>query len=151
MIGDALTELTADAWRSRFKTVLDPHGVEHEEALDVPPETGLAKLRRRLQSWYREHAGVDRVMVRVNGLEIGVATRALVMRDRGHLGDDPSAAVGPGSSDGASLPGFPAEFRAIRYECGEQACDQAMLRIFYDERDVPECAAHPATRMVYTP
>ena len=88
---------------------------------------------------------------RVDGLDIGVATRAKVKKDPGRLGKDSSATVGPGSADGATLPGFPAEFRAVRYKCGEQGCDRTMLRIFYDERDVPECAAHPATRMVYVP
>ncbi|GAB3831895.1 hypothetical protein ACFPIJ_29245 [Dactylosporangium cerinum] len=146
-----MTELTADYWRRMYRPVLDARAGEPEDALDIPPDTQLPGLIRVLRPWYREHPGVDRVTIRVKGADVGVTTRAKVMKDWGHLGEDPSAAVGPGAGDGATLPGFPAEFRAIRYTCGERGCDRTMLRIFYDERDVPQCAEHPAIRMVYSP
>jgi hypothetical protein len=132
-----------------FKPVLDFSAVEYEDALDVPPTTRLPELRRRLRSRYRERPDVDRVMVRVGGHDIGVATRAGAEKDLGHLGTESSASVGPGSGDGATLPGLPGEFRAVHYKCGDQDCDRTALRSFFDERDIPECAAHPAIRMVY--
>jgi len=148
-IGGALTERDSAEWRRMFRPLLDLTEVEYDDVLDVPPATGLSELRRRLRSRYREKPGVERVLVRVSDLDVGVATRAKVETDRGHLGGESSAPVGPGSGDGATLPGLPGEFRAVRYRCGEPDCGRKALRSFFDERDVPACVAHPSVLMVW--
>jgi hypothetical protein len=149
--GEAVVEGPAVRWQRTFRILLDPEASDPQRAIDVPSEQRtLVALRRRLRAEFGADPAIDRIFIRVDGVDIGISTRALANRDPGHA-DATSPTVDPGSSDGATLPGLPGEFRAIRFVCDGDNCQGTFLRVFFDERTVLSCPDHPDAKVVYQP
>lgn len=141
-----LTDDQVARWRMRYASLLASAGVDAKLTEDVTQDEDQADVRRRLSLVFADRPDVERIRLRVNGREIGVATRAKVMRDPGHAGatDTP---FDPGAGDGATLPGHPSQFRAVSFACESAGCRAGELRSFYDERYVPQCPRHGAMKV----
>ncbi|MDG4773606.1 hypothetical protein [Solwaraspora sp. WMMD792] len=136
-----MTDDDRDVWREQFKGLLDPHATDHDDVLDVAADENRSGLRRRLRQRYAQRPGVDGILVRIDGHDVGIATRRTADREAGTAGDQVSG-VDPGSGDSATLPGLPAEFRAITFSCTDTDCTATSLASFYDERRTPSCPTH---------
>lgn len=140
-----MTDDPVAGWKARFDGLLDPHATGSDQVLDVKADDNRAGLRRRLRREFAQQTHVKRILVRIEGHEIGIATRATADRRAGTAGDQ-APGVDPGSSDGATLPGLPGEYRPIRFTCPDTNCTETLsasvLASFYDEREVPSCPKH---------
>ncbi|MFI5914340.1 hypothetical protein [Dactylosporangium sp. NPDC051541] len=127
-------------WREQFEDVLDAGATDYEAVLDVELGENLPGLRRELRAVYRRRSNVNGILVRMDHLDVGIATRASADRDAGTAGE--AATVDPGSSDGATLPGRPGEYRPVVFACAGTGCAAKSLASFYDERTAPRCPEH---------
>jgi hypothetical protein len=130
--------------RQRYFQLIDTSAVEAQRAEEVDGTLDSSELRRSLAAIFAHETSVEEIMLRIRGHDIGVATRARVGRDLGHAGTT-DAPFDPGSSEGATLPGAPSQFRVLQFRCAKAGCDDVWLRSFYDSRDLPVCAAHGRT------
>lgn len=140
--------VTVATWKRRLGVLLDPAATDPQLTVDVAPDAAVAAVHRDLLWRFEADAALDRIQLRVGGAEFGIVTRATVGEDRGHLGADPPV-LDSGRGDGATLPGFPGEFRPVRYVCPERRCGKTILRAFYDERCVVRCTEHRSVFAVY--
>ena len=127
--------------RQKFKVLLDPSARTYQKELEVPADQNLPGLRRELRGLYAQHPDVDGIMLRDDGLLIGIATRASADHEVGTAGE-PARSMDLGSSDGATLPGLPGEFQPVVFVCRRSGCTERFLASFYDERSVPSCPTH---------
>lgn len=128
-------------WREQFAGLLDPQAAHSDHVLTVDRDENRPGLRRKLRAVYHQHPDVDGVLVRIDGLDVGIATRATADREAGTAGDQVPG-VDLGSGDGATLLGLLGEFRAITFVCPNAGCTVSFLKSFYDEREVPSCPKH---------
>jgi len=122
--------------RLRYRRLLADDERSHQAVVDAP-EVAVTEVRDQLRLHFDEHPEQDAILLRINGQDIGVALRITVMAAVGDAGDD-----GPGSSDGASLPGDPAEFQLIVFRCVH--CRRTFFRSYFDLRTNPACHGRPA-------
>jgi hypothetical protein len=144
-----VTDDQVAAWRRRFGGLLDPLAGDPQRTEEVDSQLDKAGLRNHLRILFKSHPHVDRVLVRVQGHDVGIATRTNADRDPGHAGVSKSP-FDPGSSDGATLPGHPSQFEPVRFTCSEQGCGKTALRSFYDDRYLPPCPQHGGAMKVLT-
>lgn len=144
-----MTDDQVAAWRRRFGGLLDPLATDPQRTEEVNPQLDKADLRNHLRVLFKGHPHVDRVLVRVQGHDVGIATRVNTDRDPGDAGVSESP-FDPGSSDGATLPGYSSQFEPVRFDCAEQACGEKALRSFYDDRFLPTCPQHGGAMKVLT-
>jgi hypothetical protein len=111
------------------------------DIVDELPER--PELRADLQRMFEVQPLSDEIIVTVKGVALGVATRSRVCRPAGTAGVDSTepTSLGLGSSGGATLPGFPAEFHTFPVAC--ETCGAKFLRLHYDPRPLRNCTAHP--------
>lgn len=128
-------------WREQFEGLFDPHARRHAHVLDIEPDENRAGLRRQLREIYDQRPDVDGILVRIEGRDVGTATRGTADRDAGTAGEQ-APGLDPGSSDGATLPGLPGEYRPVVFTCADAQCTVTLLASFYDVRRVPSCSAH---------
>jgi hypothetical protein len=145
----SVTDDQIAAWRRRFAGLLDPSASDPQRTEEVDSRLDKADLRNHLRVLFESNPHIDRVLVRVQGHDIGIAARARADRDPGHAGvSEPP--FDPGSSDGATLPGHASQFEPVRFTCTEQGCGEKALRSFYDDRYLPACPQHGEAMTVPT-
>lgn len=125
-------------WRRRYGKLLFADLTGAQLIVDVEPGLDKSEMRERLREEFDANPRVGRLLVRIDGVDVGTADRAEAGRDPGHAGAA-DAGFDPGAGDGATLPGHPAQFRAVWFRCRDRACPEVALRSFHDERLVPEC------------
>ena len=129
-----------------FRAFVDRAATHYDAVVDVPVNANRAEVRRRLVAGFDESPRIAAVMIRFNGQDVGIATREKVGRVAGIAGDGP-APLDPGSSDGATLPGLPGEFRPVVFDCVQSSCPVTLIDTFYDDRRIPECSGHGPMRL----
>lgn len=129
----------AAGWREVLRALLDANAVDHHAVRDFDESVTLLEARRELMALFATSPNVDRVLIRINGEDVGVAPRDKAGKDPGVAGTD-AAPAGLGASDGATLPGDSSEYRLVQFRC--HSCGRLFQCSYFDERFVPECVGH---------
>jgi hypothetical protein len=140
-----LTDAHLDALRARYENLIDPQAADAGLTVAVDADEDLSDLRDRLRRLFADHPGEQRVLLMSGSGRIGIADRRRVLGGAGHLGA--GQPLDPGSGDGASLPGHPGYFRVLEFACTHEGCQARELRVFYDDRYLPECGEAGHGRM----
>lgn len=129
-------EGAAEGLRMRYGRLLTDDELGHQAAIDTV-DAAVAEVRERLRLHFVENPDHDAVLLLIDGQVVGVAPRTRVMEVVGDAADD-----GPGSGDGATLPGDPAEFQLIAFRCTQ--CGEHFFTSYFDLRTNPVCHNRPA-------
>ncbi|MFD7734933.1 hypothetical protein ACFV6F_31695 [Kitasatospora phosalacinea] len=121
--------------RAALAGLIDPDArpVDVGGRLDVSAEERSDEVRPRLEAVFLEQPGLSAVMIRLDGQDVGIATRRRLRETAGTAGEQPEF----GGAERASLPGSSQQFKAVRFACG--SCGATAVRSYYEPRDLPEC------------
>ncbi|RBM16856.1 hypothetical protein DEH69_16110 [Streptomyces sp. PT12] len=121
--------------RGLYGRLIDTAATRFGAALDLDPDDRADEVSRRLAELFGARPGIEGVMLRLDGRDVGVATPRRLRAAEGLAG--PAAEWGAG--DRAGLPGRSGRYRPVWFDCATPGCGAAEARSFYDERAVPVC------------
>ncbi|MGW4803258.1 hypothetical protein [Kitasatospora sp. NPDC004272] len=121
--------------RAALAQLIDPEARPADSGghLDVSAEDRSDQVRSRLEARFRERPELSALTIRLDGQDIGIATRRRLRATAGTAGEQPEF----GGADRAALPGPSQQFKAVRFAC--RSCGATAVRSYYEPRDLPEC------------
>jgi len=129
-----------------LQILLDTNAPPASRTVDVKADLMIDQVQSRLRLEFNADPTLPCVMLTVEGEVVGLVTRGSFARSTGTAGEPSPSPYELGVGERMTLPGESTRYRLLAFECA--ICGSKAHRVYYDERDLPDCSQHVGMRFM---